>query len=108
EEILKKFDGAPIGYWHDFGHARHLEILGLISHEEWLEKFKEFLIGVHLHDSRMRNDHLAPGTGEIDFYGLKKLLPEKRKIIRVLEVHPKVKKEELSQSFEFLKQVGLN
>ena len=108
EEILKKFQGAPLGYWHDFGHAHHLEILGLVPHKKWLENFREFLIGVHLHDAKMRNDHLAPGTGEIDFYELQKLLPQEEKIIKVIEVHPKVKKEELLQSFEFLKRAGLN
>ncbi|MCP2604713.1 sugar phosphate isomerase/epimerase [Candidatus Aminicenantes bacterium AH-873-B07] len=104
-DIFKKFSGAPLRYWHDFGHAHHLEILGLVPHREWLEKFRESLVGLHLHDARERDDHLAPGIGEINFYELLKLLPKNKKIIKVVEVHPKVKEKELSESFKFLKNL---
>jgi sugar phosphate isomerase/epimerase len=100
DEILKKFQGAPLGYWHDVGHAHHLDIIGVFPQENWLEKFKDFLLGVHLHDAKGREDHLAPGTGEINFNSLIKQLEENS--IKVIEVHSKVEEKDLKESLKFL------
>ncbi len=102
--ILKEFEGAPIYYWHDVGHAHHLEFIGVLARQEWLEKFSSHLIGVHLHDVRGREDHFAPGSGEFDFLSLLQYIPEEA--IKVVEVHPKVKEEEVKKGFEFLREVG--
>jgi sugar phosphate isomerase/epimerase len=59
---------APIGYWHDTGHADIKEGMGLLKHREHLEKNAPRMIGFHLHDVNVKgSDHQAVGAGHIDF-----------------------------------------
>jgi len=67
EIIFEKLAGAPIGYWHDTGHAHAQESLGIIPTDALLKRYHQNLVGVHLHDARGLDDHLPPGCGEIDF-----------------------------------------
>ncbi|MGB9791188.1 MAG: sugar phosphate isomerase/epimerase family protein [Thermacetogeniaceae bacterium] len=88
EVILAKFSGAPIGYWHDFGHAHSLDRHGFYRHEEILKRFSQAIIGVHIHDVKGTRDHLPPGKGEIDFKTLLAYIPpEAIKTIEVAEAH---------------------
>lgn len=73
--ILSAFEGGSIRYWHDVGHALHLEYLGVGSQEEWLGSYAGSLAGIHLHDIRGTDDHLPPGTGEADFASILAHLP---------------------------------
>jgi sugar phosphate isomerase/epimerase len=68
-EFLASFRAnAPIGYWHDTGHADIKEGAGLLKHREHLEKMAPRLLGFHLHDvSADGHDHQAVGAGKIDF-----------------------------------------
>jgi sugar phosphate isomerase/epimerase len=102
--IFREFEGAPIFYWHDVGHAHHLEVIGFLPEKKWLEEFKDFLVGIHLHDARGREDHLAPGKGEIDFLSLLGYISNET--IKVVEAHPKVKERELVEGFDYLKEMG--
>ena len=65
--LLQKFEGAPIGYWHDTGHAFVNEQLGLTAEGGLLQNLADRLIGIHLHDAQGLEDHLPPGSGQIDF-----------------------------------------
>ena len=59
---------APIGYWHDTGHADIKEGMGLLNHREHLEKLAPRALGFHLHDvDAQGHDHQAIGEGHIDF-----------------------------------------
>lgn len=59
---------APVGCWHDTGHADIKEGMGLLKHREHLEKIAPRLIGFHLHDVNGRGqDHQPIGSGHIDF-----------------------------------------
>jgi sugar phosphate isomerase/epimerase len=59
---------APVGYWHDTGHADIKETMGLLNHRGMLEKMAPRLIGFHLHDvNAAGRDHQALGDGKIDF-----------------------------------------
>ena len=59
---------APVGYWHDTGHADIKEKMGLLNHREHLEKNARRLLGFHLHDVNADGeDHQAVGSGHIDF-----------------------------------------
>ncbi len=59
---------APVGYWHDTGHADIKEGMGLLNHREHLEKMAPRTIGWHLHDvSAKGQDHQPIGSGHIDF-----------------------------------------
>ena len=100
--ILRKFKGGNIRYWHDVGHAKVRENMGLTSQRDLLEAFSQDMIGIHLHDVRGLDDHLAPGQGEMDFNEIKPFL--KPSIIKILEVHPKVKRKELLEGISFVKR----
>jgi sugar phosphate isomerase/epimerase len=85
-QIFNEFYGAPIGYWHDTGHAHALEKLSITEPGFLLRNYSENLIGIHLHDAVGLKDHLAPGKGEID---LKDILSELDKNSTfVLELEP--------------------
>ena len=60
--------GAPVGYWHDTGHADIKQGMGLLNHKAHLEKMAPRLAGFHLHDvSAHGQDHQPIGSGHIDF-----------------------------------------
>lgn len=100
--ILRKFKGGGIRYWHDVGHAKVQENIGLTSQKDILEAYSQDMIGIHLHDARGLDDHLAPGQGEMDFNEIKPFL--KPSIIKILEVHPKVKRKGLMGGIRFIKK----
>jgi sugar phosphate isomerase/epimerase len=59
---------APVGYWHDTGHADIKESMGMLQHRPHLTKMAPRLIGFHLHDvNAAGNDHQPIGSGHIDF-----------------------------------------
>jgi sugar phosphate isomerase/epimerase len=65
--IFNELDGAPLGYWHDTGHAHVNEVLSMGKTDTLLNMNRDRLVGVHLHDAIGLDDHLPPGTGDIDF-----------------------------------------
>ncbi len=103
--ILHEFAGGNIGYWHDCGHAHVQDQLRLVRHQTWLERYGAQLLGVHLHDARGMDDHLAPGSGEIDFDMVAKYL--KPDTLRVVETHASVSPAGLHQGVHFLVQKGM-
>ena len=88
--LLKHFDSPHLRYWHDFGHARMRENLGLLDHAQWLEKIAPYAAGAHLQDARWPDkDHLVPFQGEIPFDRLVKILPSSLPYILELSRHAK-------------------
>jgi sugar phosphate isomerase/epimerase len=100
--IFQRFEGAPIGYWHDTGHAAAQELFYGIGHEAQLSRFADRLIGIHLHDAEAGNDHMAPGMGIIDFEMVKKYVP--LSAFRVIEVHSGIGMHDLRDGIRFLKE----
>ncbi len=100
--IFEKFSGAPIGYWHDTGHAHAQEILGIISKDELINRYHEQLVGVHLHDARGIDDHLPPGFGEIDFYGIGSRM--KADTLKVIELKPGTPDSEVAAGINYLRK----
>lgn len=90
---------APIGYWHDTGHADIKEGMGLLRHREHLEKVLPRMIGFHLHDvDAQGKDHQAVGTGHIDFQMLSSFWRPDH--LLTLELGPRVTADEVSASKE--------
>ncbi len=86
QPLLHTFEGAPVGYWHDTGHAFVNEQLGLVAEGRLLENLSGRLIGIHLHDAEGLEDHLAPGSGRIDFKALaSRMAPG---VLQILELRP--------------------
>jgi len=75
DELLDLGLDEVVGYWHDIGHAQVLEHLGFHTHEEWLRRFADRIMGVHLHDVAGLTDHLAAGLGQVDWDMVASYLP---------------------------------
>lgn len=99
-KILERFQGANVFYWHDTGHAQLWENLGFLRHQDYLERYQQSLLGLHLHDIKGTQDHLAPGTGDYDFSVLKPYF--KKDTIKTLEAHHPASPREIVRAREFL------
>ena len=96
--IFESIPSSAIGYWHDTGHAHTMEFLGIVSPGEFLEKYGDRLIGMHLHDTIGGSDHRALGRGQID---LQKIVEHIRPDVAVvLEIHGQASRAELVHSRE--------
>ena len=103
--ILNQFRGAPIGYWHDTGHAAVFETLGILKHEDLLQTYGPHMVGIHLHDALKLDDHKPPGKGEIDFEMVKNYIPEGA--IKIMEIRPAFSGDEILEGLAFLEEKGI-
>jgi len=100
--ILAEFKGSSISYWHDTGHAQVNESLGFARHIDFLDRYAGQMAGIHLHDVKGTEDHLAPGQGDFDFSLLVPYL--KPDIIKVIEAHDVASKDDLKHAREYLQK----
>lgn len=104
--ILKKFEGGNVGYWHDIGHARVQENLGILRRNQLVEAYSDQIIGIHIHDVRGLEDHLAPGQGEIDFGEITPFLDTS--VMKILEVNAsRVNREDLVEGIRLMRKSGI-
>ncbi len=101
---LLELDSETVFYWHDTGHAQHLENLGFTRHEEWLGTFASRMAGVHLHDIVGLKDHQVAGEGEINWPMVASYLPAQA--IRTCEFDWPYGEEEIVAGVEFLRKTG--
>jgi sugar phosphate isomerase/epimerase len=102
-QIMEKFEGAPIFYWHDVGHAQVIEELGFAEHTQYLESYQDKLIGIHLHDHIGLADHKVPYTGTFDF---EKLTPfVKPDTIKSLEIFVAATEDELQNGIDRIRKI---
>ena len=88
---------APIGYWHDTGHAELKERMGVLRQAEHLELLSPRLLGFHLHDVSARGlDHQAVGEGAIDFQMVSRFWRPGQAL--TLELSPRVSVEQVRNS----------
>jgi sugar phosphate isomerase/epimerase len=88
---------APVGYWHDAGHADIKESMGLLDHRRQLELNAARLAGFHLHDvSADGEDHQPVGSGRIDFGMLSRFWRPEH--LLVLEIGPRAPAEGVRSS----------
>ena len=104
-ELLKLAGPDQLGFQLDVGHARALERMGFYSMREWLEKYGNRIMGVHLHDVVMLEDHAAPGKGDIDYAAIADFIPEQAQ--RTLEVRGYNTLESIQTGLHLLEQAGL-
>lgn len=93
------------GFQYDMGHAQTLSALGLDDHEEWLKRYGQRIVALHMHDVKGITDHQAPGLGDIDFDMVSKYIPEYA--YRTLEVGPQATSQEIINGMELLAAKGI-
>ncbi len=102
--LFHEFDGAPVVYWHDTGHAQIKENLGFIRHAMHLESLAARLAGFHVHDVQPpAQDHCAPGSGMVDFGALKPLV--KPEHVKVFELSPALTADKVKAGVAYLKEI---
>jgi len=105
ERLFENYKGAPLGYWHDSGHAEIFVRQGWVkNHTDFLSPFKGRTIGMHLHDLRSLSDHFAPGSGDFDFSKIAPYVTEQ--LLLVIEAHAKCSSSEVRNSADYLKKCG--
>jgi len=104
-ELLGEVPEHLAGYWHDTGHAEVQEQLGFAIHEEWLSRFRDRMIGIHLHDIRGISDHHAPGKGNMNWEMIAKYLPWG--VVKVCEIGEWNDEERMQGVVRFLQERGI-
>lgn len=101
--LAERFNTPALGYWHDMGHGQVREYFGLGRNQEVARDLLGITRGIHIHDAApLLNDHLAPGSGMIDFgafafYGA-------GGVIKVFEPAPAVPGEALAESLRLVRE----
>jgi sugar phosphate isomerase/epimerase len=102
--LFRELNSPNLAYWHDTGHAQIKENLGFIMHRMHLESLSDRLFGFHIHDVQFPGrDHCAPGSGMVDFAGLKPLV--KPNHIKVFEFSPALTAEQVKSGAEHVKSI---
>jgi sugar phosphate isomerase/epimerase len=104
-ELLSEVSENLVGYWHDVGHAEVQQQLGFSLHEEWLSRFKDRMVGIHLHDIHGTSDHQAPGKGNMNWEMVARYLPPG--IVRVCEIGEWNDEEQMQGVVTFLQKKGI-
>lgn len=108
EELQAMFDavGPWLGYWHDCGHARMMEIFAGVPEMSWLERFRDRLLGVHIHDMIRTADHQPPGQGKLDLPGVAARVAG-HSCVRVVELAAQWSAEQVVAGRIHLEKIGL-
>ena len=106
-QVLNEVGCDNVGYWHDCGHGQFRETLGLSRHEDWLKRYQELLIGVHLHGMRNRIlDHAGPTPDNMDFAMIRRYT--RPDTILVMELNSATPAEAVRLGKEYLETVFEN
>lgn len=105
-EMLLSLAGPDrIGFQFDVGHGQALDAMGFYSFMEWVDRFSDRIVGLHLHDVRGVVDHYSPGLGEIDYRRFAKMIPVDAQ--RTLEVHGSNSIDDIYSGLQLLGDTGL-
>ena len=97
-------DDRYYGFQFDIGHAYNQDALGTVPFNVWTERFRERLIGVHLHDVIGIQDHQVPGMGDVDFRRIAPYITDG--VLCTLEIGPDASLEEIAAGLEVLVDTG--
>ncbi len=100
EHFLSLFRDKGLLYWHDVGHAEVNERLGITSHNDYLRRFAGCMIGMHLHDLKGIDDHMAPFSGDFDWSLITPYMRDG--LIKVIEAHPQATPQQIKEAIKRL------
>lgn len=108
DELQAMFDalGPWLGYWHDCGHARMMEIFAGVPEMSWLDRFRDRLLGVHIHDMIRTADHQPPGQGQLELPTIAARLAD-HPCVRVVELAAQWSAEQVVAGRVHLERIGL-
>jgi len=102
--LLRRYNTPWLRHWHDFGHGRIRENLGLVNDRAWVERLAEFTAGFHIHDAAYPDrDHLPPGQGDVDFAAFASFVRDPA--LRIFEPEPGLPAAELVAARERLEKL---
>lgn len=73
--LLEQTDPVTVGAWLDTGHVGARAAMGMADVEAWMTAAGDRWLGAHVHDLVGLRDHLAPGSGRLEFGALLGALP---------------------------------
>ncbi|MDD4955666.1 MAG: TIM barrel protein [Candidatus Omnitrophica bacterium] len=98
--FLKKFNDKGLVYWHDTGHARAQEHLGITEKDSLLKSYGSYLFGFHLHGIKGLHDHLSPMSGDFESEQVCSHL-NNRNLLKVIESHQPATSNELTETIRY-------
>jgi sugar phosphate isomerase/epimerase len=104
--ILSEFGGANVAYWHNTGYAQVQNNLGIANHEDFLKRYSDKMVGVHLHDVKSTTDHIVPGAGDLDFKMVSEYLSQD--VVKVMQLTPGATREEIIEGLSQLEESGIS
>lgn len=104
EWVLDDLSRQDLGYWHDTGTVHRRELAGLPGQGDWLEKYGDRLVGIHLQDAVANEAELPPGLGEVDFKLVADFVPKSAE--KVVEIDSRHGRSEILASVQFLMDRG--
>ncbi len=97
DTLLSEYDSPQLFYWHDFGHIQLKANMGLLNHQQYLEKMLPHLAGCNIHDVVWpAEDHSIPFQGAIDFDQLIPLVPKNIPMVWVM--NPRRKSNDIKEA----------
>jgi sugar phosphate isomerase/epimerase len=103
--LLADHDPSIAGYWHDVGHAEILDRLGLVPLHAWFDLLGPRMIGCHLHDMQGIVDHRSPGSGDVNWPRIAKVIANVP--VRTLEIDQHQPEESLASALALLRREGV-
>ena len=104
EYLLSIFKDRGLLYWHDVGHAEVNQRLGITAHSEYLGRFADSMLGIHLHDLKGIDDHLAPFSGDFNWSLIAPYMQDN--LIKVIEAHPPATSQQVKEAIKRLSFKG--
>ncbi|MEI6788974.1 MAG: TIM barrel protein [bacterium] len=103
ERLMLHFNSPWLRVWHDLGHGKIRENLGLTSHARWVKRLQPWIAGMHVHDVRPpAADHFMPPGGTLQFELFREIA--RGDIIRVLEPSYSVTGEEIQAGLKLIRE----
>ncbi len=103
DEIITGLSGAPVYLWYDIGHGMMMERMGLYNNAVDIQRMKDKVLGVHIHETVEIVDHWCPyvHSGDLDSFDV--FLPViEAAPIKVYELRAPCTREEIEQSYQIM------